>query len=87
MIRQIDRYKSGKPLMMTAAHAGSTGSSAPNRGSKRLHARQIPLTIVIGTPANKSLILFTIMFCNRSAMYQELSSYAIPPFVRLFLDR
>ena len=57
-MRQSARYSSGKPLMMTVTHAGSTCRFTPACASTKLRIRKTPPTAVIGIPARKSLIFF-----------------------------
>ena len=70
MIRQTARYKSGMPLMTIVAHAGSNGRKEsrtdvpPNssiRCGTRSSSRNAPATIVMGSPARKSLSFFNIV--------------------------
>ena len=61
IMRQTERYKSGSPQIITASHAGSTESLMPSRGSVKLITRHTPPSIVIGSPARKSLICFIII--------------------------
>ena len=70
IIRQMDRYKSGMPQMTTVTQAGSKGSRGnaavppPNSSARcgaRSMSRKAPPTIVMGSPARKSLSFFTMI--------------------------
>ena len=70
IIRHIARYKRGIPLITIVTHAGSKGrneictgvppNSSANCGTKS-SSRNTPATIVMGSPARKSLNFFNIM--------------------------
>ena len=60
MMRQIARYNSGIPDIMTLIHAGSMMGLIPLIDIKRLTIRNTPLTIVIGMPERKSFSFFIV---------------------------
>ena len=61
MMRQIARYSSGIPDIMTLIHAGSIMGLIPLIDIKRLTIRNTPLTIVIGMPERKSFSFFIVI--------------------------
>ena len=83
MTRHIARYKRGIPLMTTVTHAGSKGRKESGAGEPpsssikcgtRSSSRNTPATIVMGSPARKSLNFFSIMPLRSARHFKQVCS-------------